>query len=181
MRRVQGFRDLVCRDPWAASRRHSQSARRERAQARVRQDRVASMPTRGKPARDVNTDYSVILVRLHIGERATRRKISRTAHATASRQATMSKTAAYYDSAHTASPELYDPPFHAPQDDLYDIYAVLRRDYPAYYNRQRDVWCLTRWQPRHRRTSWVRRACDRTGCVLHGRRLSTQTSGENRC
>lgn len=40
---------------------------------------------------------------------------------------------------------LYDPLFHTPSEDLYEIYDVLRRDHPAYYNETRAVWCLTRY------------------------------------
>ena len=40
--------------------------------------------------------------------------------------------------------ELYDPFFHTPHDDVYEIYAALRTHHPVYYNAQRKVWCLTR-------------------------------------
>jgi cytochrome P450 len=43
------------------------------------------------------------------------------------------------------STELYDPLFHTPQDNLYEIYSVLREAHPVYYNASRDVWCLTRY------------------------------------
>jgi cytochrome P450 len=43
-----------------------------------------------------------------------------------------------------AGGELYDPLYHTPQDDVYDIYALLRREHPVYYNGKRGVWCLTR-------------------------------------
>jgi cytochrome P450 len=42
--------------------------------------------------------------------------------------------------------ELYDPLFHTPQDDLYDIYRRLRDDHPIYHSTRRDVWCLTRFE-----------------------------------
>ena len=44
-----------------------------------------------------------------------------------------------------AVPELYDPLFHTPQDDLYEIYRGMRDDHPVYHNERRDVWCLTRF------------------------------------
>jgi cytochrome P450 len=44
-----------------------------------------------------------------------------------------------------AAPELYDPLYHTPQDDLYEIYRRMRDDHPVYYSERRDVWCLTRF------------------------------------
>jgi len=41
--------------------------------------------------------------------------------------------------------ELYDPLFHTPQDDLYEIYRRMRDDHPVYHSKRRDVWCLTRF------------------------------------
>jgi len=39
--------------------------------------------------------------------------------------------------------ELYDPLLHTRSEDVYDIYATLRRDHPVYFNEDRGVWCLT--------------------------------------
>jgi cytochrome P450 len=44
----------------------------------------------------------------------------------------------------SAPAELYDPLFHTPQDDVYELYATLREHHPVYYNKSRNVWCLTR-------------------------------------
>ncbi len=44
-----------------------------------------------------------------------------------------------------AAHELYDPLFHTPQDDLYEIYRRMRDDHPLYHCARRDVWCLTRF------------------------------------
>ena len=41
--------------------------------------------------------------------------------------------------------ELYDPLFHTPQENVYEIYAILRSNHPVYCNKQRNVWCLTRY------------------------------------
>ncbi len=43
------------------------------------------------------------------------------------------------------APELYDPLYHTPQDDLYEIYRRMRDDHPVYHSERRDVWCLTRF------------------------------------
>jgi len=40
--------------------------------------------------------------------------------------------------------ELYDPLFHTPQEDVYEIYALLRDEYPVYHCGRRDVWCISR-------------------------------------
>jgi cytochrome P450 len=42
--------------------------------------------------------------------------------------------------------EVYDPLFHTPQDDLYDVYRELREAYPVYYCARRKVWCLSRYE-----------------------------------
>jgi cytochrome P450 len=47
-------------------------------------------------------------------------------------------------SAQTAN-DLYDPLFHTPQDDLYEIYRLLRDEHPVYHCASRDVWCLSRF------------------------------------
>lgn len=41
--------------------------------------------------------------------------------------------------------ELYDPLYHSPQPDLYEIYRRMRDDHPVYHNAERDVWCLSRF------------------------------------
>lgn len=43
------------------------------------------------------------------------------------------------------SHELYDPLFHTPRDDLYEIYRRMRDEHPVYHCAHRDVWCLTRF------------------------------------
>jgi cytochrome P450 len=40
---------------------------------------------------------------------------------------------------------IYDPLFHTPSDDLYEVYAVLREQYPVFHNTERDVWCISRF------------------------------------
>jgi cytochrome P450 len=40
--------------------------------------------------------------------------------------------------------ELYDPYVHTSADNVYDIYAHLRENSPAYFSATRDAWCLTR-------------------------------------
>jgi len=62
-----------------------------------------------------------------------------------SEKVTMGETALHPSSSRTMTPELYDPLFHTPQDNVYDVYAVLRRDHPVYFNKQRGVWCLSRY------------------------------------
>ena len=44
-----------------------------------------------------------------------------------------------------ANHELYDPLFHTPQDDLYEVYRRMRDDHPVYQSQCRDVWCITRF------------------------------------
>jgi cytochrome P450 len=44
------------------------------------------------------------------------------------------------------TPELYDPLYHTPQDDLYEIYQVLRDEHPVYHCERRDVWCISRFE-----------------------------------
>ncbi len=44
-----------------------------------------------------------------------------------------------------AADELYDPLYHTPQNDLYEIYRDMRDRYPVYHCRLRDVWCLSRF------------------------------------
>jgi cytochrome P450 len=41
--------------------------------------------------------------------------------------------------------EVYDPYFHTPQDDLYEVYARLREEHPVFYSSARDVWCVSRY------------------------------------
>lgn len=47
----------------------------------------------------------------------------------------------------SASPtlEVYDPYFHTPQDDLYEVYARLREEHPVFYSTTREVWCVSRY------------------------------------
>lgn len=45
----------------------------------------------------------------------------------------------------TGSAELYDPLFHTPQENVYEIYSILRQDHPVYYSTRRAVWCITRY------------------------------------
>ena len=42
--------------------------------------------------------------------------------------------------------ELYDPLFHTPREDLYEVYRRMRDDHPIYRSECRDVWCLTRFE-----------------------------------
>ncbi|MFZ2052233.1 MAG: cytochrome P450 [Solirubrobacteraceae bacterium] len=52
------------------------------------------------------------------------------------------------DAGHTSSiahVELYDPLYHSPQPDLYEIYRRMRDEHPVYHNADRDVWCLSRF------------------------------------
>lgn len=44
-----------------------------------------------------------------------------------------------------AAQELYDPLYHTPTDDLYEIYQQLRDEHPVYHSERRDVWCLSRY------------------------------------
>jgi cytochrome P450 len=39
---------------------------------------------------------------------------------------------------------IYDPLFHTPQDDVYDVYRHLRANQPVYCNPEREVWCVSR-------------------------------------
>ena len=48
-------------------------------------------------------------------------------------------------SSNSTMQELYDPYFHTPQPDLYEVYAELRRNHPVFHNEQRDVWCVSRY------------------------------------
>jgi cytochrome P450 len=41
--------------------------------------------------------------------------------------------------------EIYDPLYHTPQDDLYDVYRILRDDHPVYFCERRRVWCISRY------------------------------------
>lgn len=45
----------------------------------------------------------------------------------------------------SATHELYDPYFHTPRDERYEIYSRLRREAPVYYAASRDVWCISRF------------------------------------
>jgi cytochrome P450 len=40
---------------------------------------------------------------------------------------------------------VYDPLFHTPSENLYEIYAELRERLPVFHNPVRDVWCLSRF------------------------------------
>jgi cytochrome P450 len=40
---------------------------------------------------------------------------------------------------------VYDPLFHTPREELYDIYRRLRADHPVYHNAEREVWCVSRY------------------------------------
>jgi cytochrome P450 len=42
------------------------------------------------------------------------------------------------------APELYDPLHDTRLEEVYQTYAVLRRDAPVYYSERRQVWCLSR-------------------------------------
>lgn len=42
--------------------------------------------------------------------------------------------------------ELYDPLYHSPHGDLYQIYTQLRAEHPVYHCERRDVWCLSRYE-----------------------------------
>jgi cytochrome P450 len=45
-----------------------------------------------------------------------------------------------------ATPELYDPLYHTPKDEVFEIYKHLRDDHPVYHCGHRDVWCLSRFE-----------------------------------
>src|SRR4051794_5826889 len=52
------------------------------------------------------------------------------------------------DSPATTLPEplgLYDPFVHAMVEDPYPLYRVLRDEHPAYYNAERDIWAVSRY------------------------------------
>jgi cytochrome P450 len=49
------------------------------------------------------------------------------------------------DATHAPLGGSYDPLFHTPTAELYDIYRVLRERDPVFYNEVRDVWCISRF------------------------------------
>ncbi|MBS1881396.1 MAG: cytochrome P450 [Actinobacteria bacterium] len=45
----------------------------------------------------------------------------------------------------TQTSQPYDPYFHTPREDLYEVYTQLRNEHPVYYSTEREVWCLSRF------------------------------------
>jgi hypothetical protein len=41
--------------------------------------------------------------------------------------------------------ELYDPYFHTPRDERYEVYARLRDEHPVFHAAAHDVWCISRY------------------------------------